>query len=326
MKRKHFFRNAASKALTLVAAVMMSAAFAACSSSNDEPTPPPSPKAGTVTVDGKEKPILEARYINKGDDNYELYLRLNNDGGEGMYIELNEGLHINSITNLTKKEAKHDRKLYWKVSYFSGGTTLINTCGDPDEPLLFTTGTLDISGSLKGNINIRLENGRLKDEDGNEHTLTISYSGEMEKIEQFNGVFINNDTKPILKAEYDNRGDGDYSLYLYLSDDRKERVEFQLNKDLHMSGNPVDLTEKEKKHTGKCYWAVGYYKPDDTIFIDTHGDPDEPKYPVFTTGGFTAAGSPEGNIDIFIDGTVTGTDGNVYELRIIYNGPMTQKK
>ena len=93
-----------------------------------------------------------------------------------------------------------------------------------------------------------------------------------------------------------------------------------------MSGSHVDLTKKEEKHTGKWYWAVEYYKPDDTILIDTYGDPDEPKYPVFTTGVFTAAGSPEGNIDIFIDGTVTGTDGNVYELRIIYNGPMTQKK
>ena len=324
MKRKHFFTNAASKALTLVAAVMMSAAFAACSSSNDEPTPPPSLKAGTVTVDGKEKPILEARYINKGDDNYELYLRLNNDGGEGMYIELNEGLHINSITNLTKKEAKHDRKLYWKVSYFSGGTTLINTCGDPDEPLLFTTGTLDISGSLKGNINIRLDNGRLKDEDGNEHTLTISYSGEMEKIEQFNGVLINNDTKPILKAEYKDWGSGNYILYLYLSADGKERVKLELNKDLHMTGKPVDLTKKEAEHD-KFNWGIDYYDADGTTLIYTFGDPGN-EAPVFTTGSFTAAGSPEGNIDIFIDGTVTGTDGNVYELRIIYNGPMTQKK
>ena len=320
----------AGKALALAATVMMSAAFTACSSSNNDDdggggTPPsPEPKAQTVTLDGVEKPIVNARYINKGDDNYELYLGLNNDGGEEVYIELNEGLHINSITNLTKKEAKHDRKMYWQVNYFSGGTTLINTCGDPDEPLLFTTGTLDISGSLKGNINIRLENGRLKDEDGKEHTLTISYSGEMEKIEKFNGVFINNDTKPILTTEYEDKGNGNYILYFYLSDDHKEKVIMQLNKELHITGNPINLTEKEKKHTGKWYWLVEYDKPDGTKLIYTYGKLGNSS-PVFTTGSLTATGSPEGNIDIFIDGTVTGADGNVYELRIIYNGTMTKK-
>ena len=184
MTKNLFLASCAKAAFALVAAVMMSAAFAACSSSNDEPTPPPSLKAGTVTVDGVEKPILKAEY---------------KDWGSGIYI-----------------------------------------------------------------------------------------------------------------------------LYLYLSADGKERVKLELNKDLHMTGKPVDLTKKEAEHD-KFNWGIDYYDADGTTLIYTFGDPGN-EAPVFTTGSFTAAGSPEGNIDIFIDGTVTGTDGNVYELRIIYNGPMTQKK
>ena len=66
--------------------------------------------------------------------------------------------------------------------YKPDGNKLIDTFGNPDDTLpVFTTGTLTISGSPDGTINIRLENGRVKGEEGAEHTLTISYSGTMTK-------------------------------------------------------------------------------------------------------------------------------------------------
>ena len=188
MKRNNFFAKAAGRTLALAATVMMmSAAFTACSSDNDEPKPDPKPelKAQTVTIDGKEKPILKAEYKDEGDGDYSLYLNLSADGKEKVEIQLNKAQHITgSPIDLTKKEKKHGG-WYWVVVYYkSDGTSLIKTYAAPDDSdfPVFTTGTLTVSGSPEGTINIKLENGRVKGEDGKEHTLTANYSGTMTEI------------------------------------------------------------------------------------------------------------------------------------------------
>ena len=136
-----------------------------------------------------------------------------------------------------------------------------------------------------------------------------------------NTVTIDGVEKPILKAEYKDEKNGNYSLYLKLSADE---VEIDLNKDLHMTGSPIDLTKKEKTHD-EWYWWVAYFKPDDTKLIDTFARPDS-KRPVFTTGTLTASGSPEGTINIRLEnGRVKGTDGKEHTLTISYSGTMTQK-
>ena len=186
MKRNNFFAKAAGRTLALAATVMMmSAAFTACSSDNDEPKPDPKPelKAQTVTIDGKEKPILKAEYKDEG--GYSLYLNLSADGKEKVEIQLNKAQHITgSPIDLTKKEKEHGG-WYWAVDYYkSDGTSLIKTYAAPDDSdfPVFTTGTLTVSGSPEGTINIKLENGRVKGEDGKEHTLTANYSGTMTEI------------------------------------------------------------------------------------------------------------------------------------------------
>ena len=184
MNKKTFFANAASKALALAATVMMSVAFTACSSSNDEPTPPPSSKAGTVTLDGVEKPILKAEYEDMGDGNYFLYLNLSADGKEKVELHLNKDLHMNgSPVVLTKREKKHEvGKLYWVADYHNPNKSLFtNTTGDPDSNSdLYLTGTLTVTGDPKsGKVSIKLENGRVKDNNREDRTLTVSYSGTM---------------------------------------------------------------------------------------------------------------------------------------------------
>ena len=186
MKRNNFFAKAAGRTLALAATVMMmSAAFTACSSDNDEPKPDPKPelKAQTVTIDGKEKPILKAEYKDEG--GYSLYLNLSADGKEKVEIQLNKAQHITgSPIDLTKKEKEHGG-WYWAVDYYkSDGTSLINTYAAPDDSdfPVFTTGTLTVSGSPEGTINIKLENGCVKGKDGKEHTLTANYSGTMTEI------------------------------------------------------------------------------------------------------------------------------------------------
>ena len=140
-----------------------------------------------------------------------------------------------------------------------------------------------------------------------------------------NTVTIDGAERAILKAEYEDKKDGDYILYFYLSDDHKEKVTMQLNKDVHMTGNPVNLNEKEKTHDG-WYWVVNYYKPDGNKLIDTFGNPDD-ALPVFKTGTLTISGSPESTLNIKLEnGRVKGKDDKEHTLAISYSGPMTAKK
>ena len=57
-------------------------------------------------------------------------------------------------------------------------------------------------------------------------------------------VTIDGVEKPILKAEYEDVSGDNYYLYLYLSTNHKEKVIFELNKDLHITGKPINLTKK----------------------------------------------------------------------------------
>lgn len=181
MRTKKFFASAAKTAFALAAAMMISTAFTSCSKDNDDK---PEPKfTNTVTLDGVEKAIVKAEYEDKLNGNYALYLYLSADGKERVRFELNKDLHMSgSPVDLTKRGKGQGFECYWMVEYYkSDGTQLIDSYGAPgeDDYPVFTTGTLTVSGSFDGTINIKLENGRVKGKDGKEHTLTISYSGKI---------------------------------------------------------------------------------------------------------------------------------------------------
>lgn len=139
-------------------------------------------------------------------------------------------------------------------------------------------------------------------------------------------VTVNGVERPIVKAEY--AGNQSYTMYLYLSGDGVDKVILEMDKLLHMSGSPINLTQKETPTpNGEYHWMVGYYKSSNTASISVTGSPDVEK-PVFETGMLTVKGDPVTGIDIKLDnGRVIGTDGNtVYKLNISCNGLMTQKK
>ena len=342
MSKKIFFASAAKAAFALAAVVIMSLAFAACGSDNDDDgggggipdTSLPEPKAQTVTIDGKEKPIVKAEYKDATGGNYRLFLYLSVDRKEKVILYLNKDLHMTGKPiDLTEKEAKHVGN-YWAVDYYDAdGKRIIDTFGEPgtSNPV-FTTGTLTMSGSPTGTINIKLENGCVKDTDGKEHTLAMSYSGKMDNYVKplpkptAGTVTLDGTNKPIVKAEYKDETRGNYRLYLYLSADGKERVMFQLNKDVHMTGSPVNLAEKEKKHGGKWYWVVSYRTADGPTLIETYADPDSSD-PVFATGTLTISGSPTGTINIKLEnGSVKGEDGKDHTFTVSYSGTMTKTK
>ena len=184
MSKNLFFASAAKAAFALAAVVMMSTVFTSCSKDSDEPEPEPK-FTNTVTFGGVEKPIVKAEYEDKGSGNYNLYLYLSADLKKRVAMQLNKDVHMTgSPVKLTEKEKKHDGKWYWVVDYYTAdGTLLINTFGKSDDTQypVFTTGTLTISGSPESTLNIKLENGRVKDINGNEHSLAMSYSGPMTK-------------------------------------------------------------------------------------------------------------------------------------------------
>ena len=178
MKTTSFLASAAKATFALAAVVMMSAVFTSCSKDNDDDNPP-APKTQIVVLDGVEKPIVKAKYEDNGYGNYELQLLT--DTKEIVRIDFNKKQHMTgNPIYLTKKEEEHTG-FYWLVNYYkSDGSNLIGAYGyfGNAEPV-FKTGTLTMSGSFDGTINIKLENGRVIGSDKKEHTFTVSYSGPM---------------------------------------------------------------------------------------------------------------------------------------------------
>ena len=139
-------------------------------------------------------------------------------------------------------------------------------------------------------------------------------------------VTLDGAEKPILKAEYEDKGNGNYKLYLNLSADGKERVQILLNKDLHMTGSPIDLTKREKKHEGdEWYWVADYHNPDKSLFPNTTGDPDS-NSDLYLTGTLTVTGDPKsGKVSIKLEnGCVKTNDRQKRTLTVRYSGTMTE--
>ena len=339
MNKKTFFANVASKALALAATVMMSVAFTACSSSNDDDggggTPPsPEPKAQTVTLDGKEIKIEKANLTKINKDTYWLGLTLE-AGKEAtdVIIALEPSTHNGKQINLTEQKTEKEGG-GWSVAVLKGTKWLCCGEGRKGDIYKFSSGTmkLNVDPTTK-KAEVRLTGGKIKTTakynsgDGKEHTLAINYEGtaigdDPKPEPKENIVTLNGEEKPILKAEYEDNTDGNYRLYLYLSAESTEGVGFYLNKDLHMTGKPIDLTKKEPEHDGKYYWAVDYYDADDERIIHAFGAPGNPPF-LFTTGTLTISGSPESTINIRLEnGCVKGTDDKKHTLVLSYSGTM----
>ena len=339
MIKNLFLARAAKATLALAAVVMMSTMFTSCSKYNNDDN---GGGVGTVTLDGVEKTIIKAEYKDKGGGDYALYLLIDDNGKEGVTLALNKGFHITgNPIKLGEKEKVHTG-FYWVVEYVKpDGNKLIDTFGKPGNSLpVFNSGTLTVSGDpAAGTISIKLENGSVIGLDNVEHTLTLSYSGKIHKKGELTPeplpepkaqtVTLDGVEKPIVKALYEDKGRGNYELYLNLSADGKEKVEIDLNKDLHITNIPIDLIQKEENHiNGEFYWLVAYYKSQNNKLIFTFGNPYAPQEPVFKTGILTVSGDPAaGTVSIKLEnGRVIGTDKKNHTLTLSYSGSITKKQ
>ena len=152
--------------------------FAACSKDSNTDNLKPN----TFTFKSVEKKITRAAYGHYGKDNYRLFLYLNNSNKERVVLGLNKDRHMKgNAIELSQPETAHE-EWYWGVIYCdSNDNEIIKASGHPDASH-FTKGTLTVSGTPgSGSVNISLKKGKVMGKDDKEYTLTLNYSGEMEK-------------------------------------------------------------------------------------------------------------------------------------------------
>ena len=182
--KKLSFKHTAHWLIFILANVLI--LFAACSKDSDNNDNGgnnnlPDPKPNIVTLNGAEKQITRAEYKDKGDDNYELYLYLNNSDKEKVELGLHKGSHMNGTPIELSEDDTTKYGLFWEVLYYSTDGQIIKASGHPDASH-FTKGTLTVSGTPgSGSVNISLKKGKVMGKDDKEYTLTLNYSCEMEK-------------------------------------------------------------------------------------------------------------------------------------------------
>lgn len=128
-------------------------------------------------------------------------------------------------------------------------------------------------------------------------------------------VTIDNVDKKVVDAEYKNLGYNNYWISLYLSSDRTESVEFNLNTELHMNKD-IELTKVQESNGPS--WRVVYNNNEGQELIVSDGTKsNNPK--LFTDGKLRFEGDPNEAITITLtNGNVLGKDNNKHTIQISY--------
>ncbi len=334
MKLKTILASASSQMLTLATVFIISLAFTACGSDKDD-VPLPAPQSQTVTFDGKSMPVEAAEYQKMGSGRYRLSFWLDKARKERVRIWMTEKWHATGYDiDLTEKEVKHEG-YYWLVEYFTAdGKILINTWADPSQAYkVFTDGKLNIKGKpTDNNLEVNLLNGRVKDVEGNDHTLTLNYDGKMTEFENIVGqgyvsyTDVKAESFKIEKGEYELMGSGKYKVYFYLAGDEGNKVVLNLDYSRHI-GKSVDLTVKEKESTDNEYWGVQFFYGNRQM-INASGEPDD-RATRFATGILDVTGRDfeYDSMNIRLkNAMVKNVDGTLVEFSLNYKGKLTKKK
>ena len=145
-----------------------------------EVTPPtPQPKEGYVTLNQVDRKILKAEYEDKGNHYYEMRFTL--EGNHKLVLYASGMYHFDIPINLGVSEITKPN--YWRVVCKKGNQGIIDAGGGPFDNHTFSRGTLDITGSVLGNIDIKIDNGVVY-EGGYMQTLLMHYKGKIRNVEQ----------------------------------------------------------------------------------------------------------------------------------------------
>jgi hypothetical protein len=138
-------------------------------------------------------------------------------------------------------------------------------------------------------------------------------------IKPLNSAIIDGVVRTVVSHEYVDKGNGNFYLYLYLSEDKNDYIEIQANKELH-TGKDIDLTKREEEHEG-YYWYVAAYLKGNILFC-SFAKPGS-SYPFFTTGTMKIDGDPAEDFSLLIDnGRITAPgygDGEEHTISLNYS-------
>ena len=181
MKTKNFLASCAKATFALATVVMMSAMLTSCSKDNDDE---PTPQLGTVTIDGKEKPILKARYLDMG-PMLSLHLLLSKDGKEDMYFSLVKEAHINTKP-ISLDDDKNGDKTARVIGYDNRRGAIVFKASMPRnmaDNTYFTAGTLTVNGSTDEEMSIVLKDGNVN-VDRDRYSVEVNFNGIVSELSE----------------------------------------------------------------------------------------------------------------------------------------------
>ncbi len=130
--------------------------------------------------------------------------------------------------------------------------------------------------------------------------------------------------KPILRTKCKDYKNGHYTLYLILSEDKKEFVDLYLTTNYHF-GKTIDLSQREPYNKFENFWMISYTTDGDhtsLIYTDSFYE----NYPIFFSGTLTASGDPKDIVSIELRNgrVIKSGDGKEHTLTLNYVGKMME--
>ncbi|WP_025798583.1 hypothetical protein [Hoylesella saccharolytica] len=255
------------------------------------PPPTPQPKEGYVTLNLVDRKILKAEYEDKGNHYYEMRFTL--EGNYKLVLYASGMYHFDRPINLGVSEIPHPN--YWKVVCKEGNEGIIDAGGGPFDNHTFSSGTLNITGSVLGNIDIKIDNGVVY-EGGYMQTLLMHYKGKIRNIEQSEtpdagSITLNGVKKKVVNARYRKLGEKRCELMLYPSNSTSEWLLIEFDTELHM-GTEIDLAQyDEDPATQDRAWDITYMNAEGKQLFRKCANKALPSSDVFLSGKLKITGS-----------------------------------
>ena len=238
-------------------------------------------KAGTVA-----KVVYKIEYMLAG--YYIINIYLSEDHKEHIRLELDREHHDGKVIDLTQYEPNQEDAYEWSVVYYdANGEKQIDAFAlESGVHRIFRTGKLKVEmvDEETRTFRIAFTNARIKGYDDKEYLISGTWEGTMQSDADVTVDLSKAGTVKSTGYDADDLAHGNYDLYLYLSADRKEYIEIQLDHQRH-DGKTIDLTQKNDEDLPDAWeWVVKYMDADGEYLFETGGQEYNTYYRVFEGG------------------------------------------